>query len=681
MRTPHPFPEPDPTRSPLRTKIAALAATTACLVAAIVGTLVHVWTVEDMHGRAEARALSMLHSAMDMHRRTGQLMDGAALDPADLPARLRAPRDAERHLALDERIQGNLGPSFWAAQRTDGPGSPVLAVQTNMSGDFHDLRQLDISMVGASLVGVGAATLVSVGGARLLGHRLGRVSATARRISAGDLQARIGPVRGRDEVSEIAATVDGMADSLARRLQDERRFTADVAHELRTPVGGLLAATDLLPEGEIEDLLRGRVRDLRDLVEDLLEVSRLDAGAERAARGRVPLAVVVADAVTRTGLDAEVIDGAGGGFVETDPRRLERIVANLVINAHRHGSAPVRVTVGPRSVEVRDQGPGFPAELLAHGPRRFHTGAADRGSGHGLGLTIALGQAALLDAELRFANAPGGGAVATLLLPPDTGPEWPPPTRLQNRYEAAPRAIPTGQGPDTRTGQDRPHQAGSNVPDRDVTRGHRHRRSSARRDRPPDDLPSPATGRREPPEPAATRGTGRGRAQDGERAVTMDSDKTTRIPTTDRRAWPRPGRLALGAAGLVLLGGFGFTVLSGGDNPVGYVAGKVIPQPKQETPYDPETYDGHGRVPRPDNAVRQAAYDKTTTEYEKEVRPAYTFHGEQVVNPDQTRFSWCGERFKTAYEKIGCAAALEDQDRSWQGDAIYTDDVRKLRKA
>ncbi|MFE6839927.1 sensor histidine kinase, partial [Streptomyces sp. NPDC057705] len=245
-----------------------------------------------------------------------------------------------------------------------------------------------------------------------------------------DLDARTGPTGGGDEVADIAATVDLMADSLSRRLRTERQFTADVAHELRTPVGGLLAAADLLPHGETEDLLRARVRDLRGLVEDLLEISRLDAGAERPVRDRVPLGAVVSEAVARTGLDTEVTVGVAdpqgadaarageaGENVETDPRRLERIVGNLVVNAHRHGDTPVRVTVEGRTVVVRDHGPGFPRDLLRDGPRRFHTGGTGRGSGHGLGLTIALGQARLLGAELRFENAPDGGAVATLRLP------------------------------------------------------------------------------------------------------------------------------------------------------------------------------------------------------------------------------------------------------------------------
>ena len=133
-------------------------------------------------------------------------------------------------------------------------------------------------------------------------------------------------------------------------------------------------------------------------------------------------AAVVSEAVTRTGLDAEVTVADAPGeeaaqTVETDPRRLERIVSNLVVNAHRHGATPVQVTVEGRTVVVRDHGPGFPPDLLRDGPRRFHTGATERGSGHGLGLTIALGQARLLGAELRLDNAPDGGAVATLRLP------------------------------------------------------------------------------------------------------------------------------------------------------------------------------------------------------------------------------------------------------------------------
>ncbi len=101
--------------------------------------------------------------------------------------------------------------------------------------------------------------------------------------------------------------------------------------------------------------------------------------------------------------------------VETDRRRLERVLGNLVGNAHRHGRGPVVLTVDGPVITVRDHGSGYPEYLLAHGPQRFRTESGTKG--HGLGLTIALGQAEVLGARLEFANPPDGGALATLTLP------------------------------------------------------------------------------------------------------------------------------------------------------------------------------------------------------------------------------------------------------------------------
>ncbi|MGO4430948.1 two-component sensor histidine kinase, partial [Streptomyces sp. MCAF7] len=130
---------------------------------------------------------------------------------------------------------------------------------------------------------------------------------------------------------------------------------------------GLVTAAELLPPGEAAGYVRDRVRVLSTLVEDLLEISRLDAGAERADLSPCPLQLLVAEAVARTALDVRLgsgreatgrgtEEGAGddGPTVWTDPRRMERIVANLVVNAHRHGRAPVEVTVDPdrRTVTV-----------------------------------------------------------------------------------------------------------------------------------------------------------------------------------------------------------------------------------------------------------------------------------------------------------------------------------------
>ena len=173
------------------------------------------------------------------------------------------------------------------------------------------------------------------------------------------------------------------------------------------------AAAELLPPGRPAELVRDRVAALRTLTEDLLEISRLDTRSERLDVDAVRLAEVAERVVRASGTDTEV-RVVRDAVVETDRRRLERVLGNLVANAHKHGRAPVSLTVDGPLVTVRDHGDGFPAYLVEHGPQRFRTEGGSKG--HGLGLTIALGQAGVLGARLGFANAADGGAVATLTL-------------------------------------------------------------------------------------------------------------------------------------------------------------------------------------------------------------------------------------------------------------------------
>ncbi|WP_078912361.1 sensor histidine kinase [Streptomyces sp. NRRL S-646] len=212
-----------------------------------------------------------------------------------------------------------------------------------------------------------------------------------------------------------------MADALGARLEAERRVTADIAHELRTPVAAMMTATGLLPAGPAVDLVTGGVHKLRGLVEDVLEVARLDADA-------VPVETETRQVSAMARRAVAGLDGAEGmvevrivtdALAETDPRRVERMLTNLVANALRHGAPPVTVEVdfergrhgdGP-VVRVRDHGPGVPPGLLTvlttTGPQRFRTGGGSAGTG--LGLTIAAGQARLLSAPLTFRNHPDGG--------------------------------------------------------------------------------------------------------------------------------------------------------------------------------------------------------------------------------------------------------------------------------
>ncbi|MEU4580335.1 HAMP domain-containing sensor histidine kinase [Nonomuraea sp. ATR24] len=401
----------------LRWKIAALVTLAAAVAAAMVGLLVHQATWQRALDTGETQALEALEKSLASGR-PGVV--ALAELPGDLAARLRPGRPAVGY-GLDHRDE----PWMWAAQPY-GDGRHAVSVQISMGSQLLRLHALDRDMAKAALTALAVVVPVSAGLAELANRRLRRVARTARRIAAGDLDARTRPApphrarwRGRDEITDIAAAVDSMAAALQHRLLAEQRFTADVAHDLRTPLMGLVAVVELLEEGEAADLVRDRVRVLRKLVEDLLEVSRLDAGAEVAERARVPLAELAEESAARLGVEARVIAG-GNPVAETDPRRLDRILANLVLNAHRHGAPPVEITIGVTTgghvIEVRDRGPGFPAELLDGGPERFRTGAAERGHGHGLGLTIALGQARVIGAELSLANTPDG-AVAVLRLP------------------------------------------------------------------------------------------------------------------------------------------------------------------------------------------------------------------------------------------------------------------------
>ncbi|MEU1721619.1 HAMP domain-containing sensor histidine kinase [Nonomuraea sp. NPDC005692] len=391
----------------LRWKIAALVTLAATVVAAVVGLLVHRATWQRALDIGQARAEAALEESLA----SGTAEDVVPVDelPAALADRLR-PGGRVVWYGLDHRDE----PWMWAVQPYGG-GDEAVSVQIAMGSELLGLQALDRNMAKAGLLALAGVVPLSVLAAELPNRRLRRVARTARSIAGGDLAARTN-ARGRDEIARISAAVDSMAASLQHRLLAEQRFTADVAHDLRTPLMGLVAVVELLDEGEVTDLVRDRVRVLRTLVEDLLEVSRLDAGAEVAERVRVPLAGLAAESASRVGVEARVL-ADGDPVAETDPRRLDRILANLVLNAHRHGAAPVEIAVGDHVIEVRDRGPGFPPELLADGPRRFRTGAAERGRGHGLGLTIALGQARVIGAELTLANAPDGGAVAVLRLP------------------------------------------------------------------------------------------------------------------------------------------------------------------------------------------------------------------------------------------------------------------------
>lgn len=403
----------------------------------------------------------------------------AGVDPPGLPPSLHAlaVRGERGTLVADDRGR----PTMWAAGPADGR---ALAVRLDYTQSAETIDALDRSILGSSVLAIGATLLVGVFAVTRVTRRLHLTAQVARRISAGDLDARVDDPRTKDssrpqdEVATVSGALDTMASSLQSKLQSEQRFTADVAHELRTPLTGLSAAAELLPEGRPSELVRDRVRAMRGLTEDLLEISRLDARNETVDLAVHELGPLAERVVRASGTDTEV-RVVRDATVETDRRRLERVLGNLIANAHKHGAPPVVLTVDGPVVSVRDHGPGYPAYLLESGPQRFRTESG--GKGHGLGLTIAAGQAEVIGAGLVFMRrrrrrGRGGPAAAARVREP-RGPDA---GGLTERRPERPGRGGTGAAGRDRKGPPRIRSAGHTAPRRTATQrrhgptAHRH---------------------------------------------------------------------------------------------------------------------------------------------------------------------------------------------------------------
>ncbi|UKY50483.1 sensor histidine kinase [Streptomyces inhibens] len=408
----------------IRGRIALAISCMTALAVVVLGFAVH--HIADAERERSARAYQddRLSAALQIYERDGTLALGAQLDDATLPSPLR---EAVFKNRSGTYVSGGEDPRVWAATGVGDGGGSAPARTLSVSAAYPAQMTLDRALL---IAGCGTVTLMAVVSwfvAQRLSRRLRLSAAAARRIAAGEApDADALASHGRDEVAELGRSVHHMATSLAAQAQAEREFTADVAHELRTPVAGLVAAAELLPQPRAVELVRDRAQAMRRLVEDLLEVSRLDAGVERADLDACELPSLVRGIVKRAARQRGVDDGADEvsvtvegepRIVETDRRRVERVLVNLLANAAKHGKPPIEVVVAGSRIVVRDHGPGYPAELCAEGPRRFRTAAPERGTGHGLGLTIAAGQADVLGARLDFGAAAEGGAEAVLELP------------------------------------------------------------------------------------------------------------------------------------------------------------------------------------------------------------------------------------------------------------------------
>jgi two-component system sensor histidine kinase MtrB len=317
-------------------------------------------------------------------------------------------------------------------------GPPDLYFVFDATGLDEALAQLRLGLAVAALIAIllafGTAWII----ARGILRPVGAAGAAARDIAAGDLAARV-PAGGRDELAGFAAEFNRMAASLEETVgrleaaqQQNRTFVADVAHELRTPLTALVAEASLIEGGlaglspdarRAAELLVADVRRLRTLVDDLLEISRFDADAERPTMEPVDLGRIVTGVVAARLPEATVALPPARVIVDSDPRRLDRILGNLLDNAHAHAPGAVvevalTMTSGGAVVTVADRGPGVPPNALPHLFERFYKADPSRRTGSsGLGLAIAAEHSSLIGGSLRARARPGGGLVFALTLP------------------------------------------------------------------------------------------------------------------------------------------------------------------------------------------------------------------------------------------------------------------------
>ena len=302
----------------------------------------------------------------------------------------------------------------------------------------HTLRFLGFALLGAGLATTVAGAAVGRWASTRLMRPVAEVAHAAAAIAGGRLETRLPTIEDPD-LATLALSFNSMADALQARIERDARFASDVSHELRSPLTTLATAAQVLASRREElseraqaalDLLTGDVARFQRLVEDLLEISRSDAGVSHLHLEEVRLAELVARALESSAgpdLQLEAAPGADGLTVWADKRRLERVIANLVENAAHYGEGATRVSlVRDRSVArvaVEDAGPGVAPEERQRVFDRFFRGSVSGrrragGQGSGLGLSLVAEHVRLHGGRVWVEDGPDGvGARFVVELP------------------------------------------------------------------------------------------------------------------------------------------------------------------------------------------------------------------------------------------------------------------------
>ena len=331
--------------------------------------------------------------------------------------------------------QGEAG-----AQRIRRDGQPALVVAVPLADNtvFYEvvsLSELERTLQVLSLVLTAVAIMVSAGGAALGWYvtrhalrPLSTVAEAARGIADGDLSTRLNP-NTEPDLAQLTQSFNHMADELTRRLERDRRFAADVSHELRSPLQTLAAAVSVIERrrdrldertAAAAGLVADEVNRFQALVNDLLELARSDRPPHLE---QVDMAALAVRVCRQRGVAEDLVETAPGTPARwhVDRRRIEQALGNLLDNAVRYGGGPIAVRVGDGFLEVDDAGPGVAEDLRATIFDRFVRGPAANargtGDGTGLGLAIVAEHAAAHGGRAVVTPRPGGGARFRMEIP------------------------------------------------------------------------------------------------------------------------------------------------------------------------------------------------------------------------------------------------------------------------